>query len=216
MRNPIRSEADAFRFTMLAVGLGIVVALAGILGGGWAAFGVALGVGLGVLLAHYVRSEAGQAEPSVWERRRDAPGKRRVLVVANETCRGRALLDEVRYRTAGYDAEVLVVAPSLTSHVRHWTSDTDEARGAAQERLDRSLEELAAAGVRARGEIGDEDPIQAIEDALHTFGPDEVIVSTHPPGRSNWLEQAIVERARDRFPGVPITHVVVDLEREPA
>ena len=135
--------------------------------------------------------------------------------MANETCRGRVLLNEVRYRTAGYDAEVLVVAPALTSHVRHWTSDTDGSRAAAQERLDRSLAALASAGVRARGEIGDEDPVQAIEDVLHTFGTDEVIVSTHPPGRSNWLEQGIVERARDRFPAVPITHVVVDLEREP-
>ncbi len=216
MRNPIRSEADAFRFTLLAVGVGVVVAVAGILGGGWVALGVALGLGLGALLAYYLRSGSEPPEPSVWERRREALGKRRVVVVANETCRGRVLLDEVRYRTAGYDAEVLVIAPALTSHVRHWTSDTDGSRAAAQERLNHSLAALATAGIRARGEIGDEDPVQAIEDALHTFAPDEVIVSTHPPGRSNWLEQGIVERARGRFPGVPITHVVVDLEREPA
>jgi GABA permease len=178
--------------------------------------GVALGIGLGALLASYLRSDGPPSEPPVWERRRESLGSRRLLVVANETCRARALLDEVRYRTAGHEADVLVVAPALTSHLRHWTSDTDDGRAAAQERLDGSLAALAAAGIRASGEIGDEDPIQVIEDALHTFGPDEVIVSTHPPGRSNWLEQGIVERARDRFPGVPITHVVVDLEREPA
>ena len=39
---------------------------------------------------------------------------------------------------------------------------------------------------------------------------DEVVVSTHPPGRSNWLEQGVVEQARLRF-DVPVTHVVVDL-----
>lgn len=217
MRNPIRSETDAFRFTMLAVGLGVVVAVAGILGGGWVALGVALGIGLGALLASQLRSKGAPSEPAIWERHGESPGQRRLLVVANETCRGRALLGEVRYRAAGYEAvEVLVVAPALASHLHHWTSDTDDERAAAQARLDGSLAALASAGIAASGEIGDEDPVQAIEDALHTFDPDEVIVSTHPPGRSNWLEQGIVERARERFPGVPITHVVVDLEREPA
>jgi GABA permease len=55
----------------------------------------------------------------------------------------------------------------------------------------------------------------AISDALRTFGADEILISTHPPGRSNWLEKGVIERARERFP-VPITHVVVDLERESA
>jgi hypothetical protein len=67
--------------------------------------------------------------------------------------------------------------------------------------------------VHARGEVGDSDPVQAIEDALRTFGPDEVIISTHPEGRSNWLERGVVTGARERF-AVPITHVVVDLEAE--
>jgi hypothetical protein len=52
-----------------------------------------------------------------------------------------------------------------------------------------------------------------MEDALRTFGADEIIISTHPEGRSNWLERGIVTKARERF-AVPITHVVVDLEAE--
>ena len=47
------------------------------------------------------------------------------------------------------------------------------------------------------------------------FPADEIVVSTHPPGRSNWLEHGIVERAGERF-DLPITHVVVDLERQAA
>jgi hypothetical protein len=39
------------------------------------------------------------------------------------------------------------------------------------------------------------------------------VVSTHPPGRSHWLEQGVVETARMRY-DVPVTHVVVDLETE--
>jgi hypothetical protein len=40
-----------------------------------------------------------------------------------------------------------------------------------------------------------------------------VIISTHPEGRSHWLERGVVAAARERF-ALPITHVVVDLERE--
>jgi GABA permease len=52
-----------------------------------------------------------------------------------------------------------------------------------------------------------------MEDALRTFGADEIIISTHPEGRSHWLERGIVESARARF-DAPITHVVVDLAAE--
>ncbi len=69
------------------------------------------------------------------------------------------------------------------------------------------------AGLEAEGEIGDGDPIQAIEDAMRTFRPDELIVSTHPLGRSHWLERGVVDKARERF-DIPLTHVVVDLDAD--
>ena len=87
------------------------------------------------------------------------------------------------------------------------------ARGHAQPGVQAAQPDRAAVGVEARGEVGDGDPLQAIEDALRTFGADEIIISTHPEGRSNWLERGVVEHARERFP-VPIMHVVVDLEAE--
>ena len=119
----------------------------------------------------------------------------------------------IRERSEDVREEVLVVCPALNSPLRTWTSDEDGARAAAQERLDASLSRLREAGINARGQVGDGDPLQAIEDALRTFGADEVILSTHPEGRSNWLERGVVDGARDRF-AVPITHVVVDLTRE--
>jgi len=67
---------------------------------------------------------------------------------------------------------------------------------------------FGAAGVPARGAVGDADPVVAIEDALRTFAADELVIATHPPGRSNWLERGLVERA-ERF-ALPITHVVSD------
>jgi hypothetical protein len=134
-------------------------------------------------------------------------------VIANETVGGRPLREEIRARAEGYQEEVLVVCPALNSPLKHWTSDEDQARAAAHKRLNESLRRLEGAGIRAFGEVGDGDPLQAIEDALRTFGADEVIISTHPPGRSHWLERGVVNAARQRF-AVPITHVVVDLEAE--
>ncbi|HET7170937.1 MAG TPA: hypothetical protein VFI18_04815 [Gaiellales bacterium] len=140
----------------------------------------------------------------------------RILVVANETCAGRALLEELRGRVRP-GSEVLVVAPALNSRLRHILADTDGAYAAAEERLAESIEALRAAGITASGAVGDSDPVQAIEDALVEFEATEIVISTHPIERSNWLEKKVVEGAKERFE-LPIMHVVVDLaaERGPA
>jgi hypothetical protein len=140
-------------------------------------------------------------------------GERRILVVANETVGGETLCEEIHRRSEGVDEHVLVVSPALNSPLKHWVSDEDGARAAASQRLTESLVKLRSLGVNADGEVGDADPLQAIEDALRTFGADEIIISTHPEGRSHWLERGVVEAARERF-SPPITHVVVDLANE--
>jgi len=139
---------------------------------------------------------------------------RRILVIANETCRGERLLDEIRGR-AGDDGDVLVVAPALTKRLRFLVSDIDGGIHEAEARVRESVGALQGLGVSARGEVGDCDPLMAIEDALATFPADEIIISTHPAGRSNWLEKRVPGRAEERF-SVPITHVVVDLTQEQA
>lgn len=138
---------------------------------------------------------------------------RRILVVANETLAGQELLQAIDGRMRGNESEVLVVCPALTGRLRHWFSDVDRAIANASQRLDASLAALAKLGVAAEGRTGDADPVQAIEDALRLFQADEIIISTHPPGRSNWLESGVVERTRQRF-GLLVTHVIVDVERE--
>ena len=135
---------------------------------------------------------------------------RKVLVIANETVAGRELMDAVKERAAG--GEVLVVAPALNSRLRHLFADVDKAREAAEGRLHESLKHLDEAGIHARGAVGDTDPVRAMGDALFEFDADEIVISTHPPGRSNWMEKGVVDRAREET-DVPITHVVVDLER---
>src|SRR5215216_5731540 len=215
MRNPVRTEAEAFEFVIAALVLFAAVAVAGILGNGWIAL-LAFLVLAPIVFYRYFRSDPKVVEPAVWDRHRAGPGERKkILVVANETVAGRALRGEIVHRTKEADADVLVVCPALNSPLRHWTSDEDGARANAQQRLETSLVALAEEGVEARGEVGDADPLQAIEDALRTFGADEIIISTHPPGRSNWLEKEVIAHARERF-DLPITHVVVDLEQERA
>jgi hypothetical protein len=134
---------------------------------------------------------------------------RRLLVLADETCTGRALFEAMRERTDAQATDVLIVAPALTSRLRYWLSDEDPGIAAAGRRLAVSVERCAAAGVTARGALGDADPLQALDDAIRTFGPGEVIVATHPQGLSNWLEHGLVAQARERF-DVPITHVEID------
>jgi hypothetical protein len=209
--NPFRSEADAYRFLLLTIGyFGLIVA-ATLAGGRWAGlvmFLVLSLVGLWWLLRRRPEAPVRTAHP-----RRGREDERRILVIANETVAGDRLRNEIRQRAEGYQEQVLVVCPALNSPLRHWASDDDDARAKAQDRLAASLEGLGQAGIEARGEVGDSEPLQAIEDALRTFGADEIIISTHPEGRSNWLEKGVVTGARERF-AVPITHVVVDLEAE--
>ena len=89
---------------------------------------------------------------------------------------------------------------------RDLASDEDGARAAAQERLDQSLATLGQTGIHARGQVGDADPLQAIEDALRTFGAEEIIISTHPQGRSNWLERRIVSYRARALSGTGYAH----------
>jgi GABA permease len=208
MRNPFRSEADAFRFVFLTIGYFAVIVVASLISRwvGVAAFVVVTAVVVVWWLLHRDASEGPVRQvPAA-----SPAGEHRILVVANETVGGPELLSEVRQRAGEPRARVLVVCPALNSPLRHWVSDEDDARAAAQERLDASLASMRAAGIDAEGEIGDGDPIQAIEDAIRTFRPDELIISTHPAGRSHWLERGVVEKARERF-AIKLTHVVVDL-----
>jgi hypothetical protein len=101
---------------------------------------------------------------------------------------------------------LLIVAPAVNSRFRHWLSDSDDARQAAEERLRMCVERFERAGFRVEGHVGDPDPVQAIGDALALVDADAVVVATPPSDRSYALEHA-----RACF-ALPIVHVVVELE----
>ena len=211
MINPLRSEAEAFRFVLGSVVYFGLIGLAAVVNR-WVGLAVFAALSI-ALVAWWARARRQEPPVQVTSEHRWADDERHILVVANETVGGERLRDEIRKRSEGYRGQVLVVCPALNSPLRHWASDEDPARAAAHDRLQSSLDRLRELGIEARGEVGDGDPIQAIEDALRTFGADEIILSTHPPERSRWLEKGVVDRARRRF-AVPITHVVTDLAAE--
>jgi hypothetical protein len=214
VHNPLRSEREAFRWlvaTGVAAGIVIVVTLLTRPAVGVVVAAAVSGFGLGLLW----RASRGSLPRSVAVTK-GGDGKHRLLVVANQTVGGRALLNEIRNRCRGRESEILVLTPALTAtRAAHWASDVDEAIELARQRMELSLIEIERLGLRARGEIGDSDPNVAIEDALRVFPADEIVISTHPPERSRWLERGVVERAREEI-DLPVTHVVVDLAAEGA
>ncbi len=136
------------------------------------------------------------------------PTARRILVIANETSNSAKVVETLASRRADGPIEVLVIAPALNTRLHHWMSDQDGAHHAAGERLAECLQTLNAAGIEARGWVGDADPVFAIADAIPFFAPDEIVLLTLPMSRSNWLERDVVARARGKF-GLPVTHLVV-------
>jgi hypothetical protein len=129
-----------------------------------------------------------------------------VLVVANRTCPCPALPAAVLAQIDGRGGSVLVLAPALNTRIRHWVSDIDSAVREAELRMVSIIAELRNHGLTVQGEVGDADPLVAIEDALIGFKADQIIISTWPAGRSNWLEKDLLRRAEERFT-LPVTHV---------
>jgi hypothetical protein len=205
-----RSEAEAYRLLLLTIGYFALI-VAGSWINRWLGLTVFIVLSLGVLWRTFGRRN--EKHPPAHVEHGGPEGERRILVIANETVQGGALRDRIAEKSEGFRTQVLVVTPALNSPLRHWVSDEDAARANAGVRLAASLEALERLGIHAQGAVGDADPVQALDDACRTFGPDEIIISTHPEGRSHWLETGVVERARERV-DVPITHVVVDLSAE--
>jgi hypothetical protein len=136
-----------------------------------------------------------------------------LLVVANETVAGRELTDAV-VRREGADLQVTVVCPVNTPR-EGYVVYADTRRAAARRRLDKTLAGLREAGIGADGFVVEADPVDAVRDALAQLEPpvDEIVVSTHPEQKSGWLRRHVVDRIRKAAAGVPVEHVVVDLER---
>lgn len=209
MESPFRSEAAAFRFLLITIGAFALIVAASLVNE-WLGLAVFALLSAGAVWVYLRQRGPGPSRQQI--QHVGPPDVRRVLVVANETVGGEELMGAIGELALAGQREFLVVSPALNSRLRTWTSDEDPARAEAQARLDTTVGRLAEIGVEAHGQVGDCDPLVAMEDAVRLFHPDEIVVSTHPEGRSNWLERGVVEAVRDRY-DVPVTHVVVDLEK---
>jgi hypothetical protein len=135
-----------------------------------------------------------------------------ILVMANETIAGKALLDAIRARHAQGDAHFHVIVPQIRP--RHGNVIYDEVvRDSAQVRVDLALAFMREEGMTGDGDVGDGDPVNAAKDAIAEYGIDEIIVSTLPSTSSGWVKQDVIDALRDQT-GLPVTHVVVDLATE--
>jgi hypothetical protein len=138
-----------------------------------------------------------------------------VLVIANETVAGQSLIAALARRGAEGELLVTVICP-VNQPREGYVVYEDTRRASAGRRLDRTLEALRLEGIKASGFVVDADPVAAVRDALVQLEPrpDEIVVSTHPRQRSGWLRRDVVERIRRAAEGLPVEHVVVDLEKE--
>jgi len=210
VESPFRSEAAAFRFLLITIGAFALIVVASLID---PVFGIVVFLALTSAAIWVYLRQRGPGPEREHVEHVGGPDERRVLVVANETVGGDELVGAISTLALAQTTRFLVVCPALNSRLKTWTSDEDPARAAAQKRLDATLARLGSVGIEARGEVGDGDPLIAVEDAVRTFHPNEIVISTHPPGRSNWLVRGVPDAVRARY-DVPVTHVVVDLEGE--
>ena len=132
---------------------------------------------------------------------------RRLLVVVTTDVQEATLRAHVR-RLAGEDAELLVVAPASDISRLDWlTNAEDDARAEAGSLADKTAEATPTTDVEAQ--VGDSDPVKAIEDALREFTADEVLIVTRPDDDASWLEEGSGETAQSQF-SLPVTLVRVN------
>ncbi|MFT4231669.1 MAG: amino acid permease, partial [Leucobacter sp.] len=140
---------------------------------------------------------------------------RRVLVLANETVEGAELLEELRRidRTGKAEYRICVPAnPIDTGQAMHsgavyiWERTAE----AAQDRLDRTLAAMRAEDLDVQGALGDFRPLRALDEAVAEFRPDQIVISSLPEDLSAWLRYDVVDRAREKYPDLPVTHIVVE------
>ena len=172
-----------------------------------------------ILVATHPQQKSGWLRKNVVDRIKDAAdgrpvehvvvdvsgetGQQKVLVIANETVIGRALLDKIRERAGRGNASFLIISPQ-----------SDPAEGShpeAERRLKRALGELRSAGIDAHGQVAHPDPYCAALEAISDERVDEIIVSTFGAERSGWLRRDLVGRLRNET-NVPVEHVVAGNE----
>jgi len=130
-----------------------------------------------------------------------------LLVVGNETLGSPALLELLRARVASGTDSIYVLVPA-TGPSLHSVHDGSEGFAVAMDRLERTVTHIEGLGAHAAGEVGDEHPEVAVSELVGTRRFDEIVLSTHASGSSNWLRRGVREKVEAL--GIPVTHVSAD------
>ena len=127
----------------------------------------------------------------------------RILVVANKTAESSELLEALK--TKGTEHQYVLVVPA-SGGVLEKAADPDAAREHTRPHLDAALEKFRAEGLEVEGEVGDSDPIAAVQDACNFGKFDEIVISTLPQRASKWLKLDLPSKT-ERATGLPVTHI---------
>jgi hypothetical protein len=128
----------------------------------------------------------------------------RLLIAAGESASGPgALPGGIRELITAAD-EILVVSPNLPSRLEWLASATDRSEERADERLGVVLDHLGEMGAAATGEVGADDPLVALEDAISEFKPDHLLIAVRRGEQSDWQERHLLDAVYGRF-GLPLT-----------
>ena len=134
--------------------------------------------------------------------------ERKLLLVAGEPVDERSLRQAVRRHVGDADARVRVVTPVPKLSPLEWlTNDEDDARARAGEVAERAAEAVGDV-VPAEPEVGDTDPVRAVEDALRVFEADEILIVTAAEDEAGPVEPRGVAAEMRRF-GIPVTPLLV-------
>ena len=152
----------------------------------------------------------------------------RVLVVANLTLGDSDLLQAIRDRMNKGPCEFTLLVPATPQSDRESTMQLmgrrlgsalpvpeDTSSGGetdydhTQRRVEFGIDQLKRLGAaEVDGQVGDANPLKAIEDAFSRQKYDEIILSSLPSGISRWLKQDLPSKVTRKF-SAPVTLVRV-------
>lgn len=130
----------------------------------------------------------------------------RYLVVANQTLNSQSLEDSLRFRAAEGASHFHIVVPA-TQPQDQATPVEGDAVEIADERLKSAIERFGGLGPTVSGEVGTEEPLDAIRDAVDKERCDAILVVTLPQKRSRWLRRDLPNRLRRQFPALLVDHL---------
>jgi hypothetical protein len=189
----------AWKLPLIVAAIAVPIAIA------FYAGGPGVGVAIGGLVAVAIVYAAVRDRPR-GAIGKSATGPRRVLVVVSRPVEDPAAIRMI-VKTVGQgdglkESDVLVLAPARIGFLDRWASDLESARHEAQHNLVITVASLAKAGVAAQARVGDEDLVQAVEDALRSFAATDVILVSagedQDPGAAGAATE-LKSRLRARF-----------------